>query len=115
MEVGLLVGSIKLLAILSNFWTNPTLFLVLLGFFKGSGSQMPQVREKVFNYSYHENKRTMQHFSELNLFNIKGLSFITSDFDVKIGFSLRDGESLKPIFLTIAKSWQPGINALNYF
>ena len=79
-EVGLLVGSIKLLAILSNFWSNPTLFLALLGFFKGSGSQMPQVPEKVFNYSYHENKRTMQDFSELNLFNIKGLSFITSDF-----------------------------------
>ena len=77
-EVGLLVGSIKLLAILSNFWSNPTLFLALLGFFKGSG--MPQVPEKVFNYSYHENKRTMQDFSELNLFNIKGLSFITSDF-----------------------------------
>lgn len=55
-------------------------FLALLGFFKGSGSQMPQVHEKVFNYSYRENKRTMQHFSELNLFNIKGLSFIISDF-----------------------------------
>lgn len=79
-EVGLLVGSTKLLAILSNFWTKPTLFLALLGFLKGSGYQMPQAYEKVFNYSYRENKRTMQHFSELNLFNIKGLSFIMSDF-----------------------------------
>lgn len=27
-------------------------------------------------------------------------------FGVKIGFSFRDSESVKPIFLTIAKSWQ---------
>lgn len=99
------VGSKKLLAILSNFWTKPSLFLALLGFLKGSGYQMPQVHEKVFNYSYRENKRTMQRFSELNVFNIKGLSFIMSDFFyVKIGFSFRDGECLKPIFLTVAKS-----------
>lgn len=34
-------------------------------------------------------------------------------FGVKIGFSFRDSESVKLIFLTIAKSWQLYISAPN--
>lgn len=80
-------------------------FLGPFGVFKREWLPNATVHEKVFNYSYRENKRTMQRFSELNVFNIKGLSFIMSDFFyVKIGFSFRDGECLKPIFLTVAKS-----------
>lgn len=59
---------------------------------------------------------------QLNLFKIKGLSLIMSNviiFYVKIGFSFRNNESLKTIFLTSAgqnkASWQPYIRALNHF
>lgn len=71
----------------------------------------------------------MKRFSTIQIVKTKGQSNISQRvkfiqykrfvfhnvllFGVKIGFSFRDSESVKLIFLTIAKSWQLYISAPN--